>query len=90
MWLERYTIVVPTLTKLSGHEVQMYHPTWVEWSITAGSVFAFALLYVAFAKLFPIISIWEIEEGEEALEEKLEHMKRYLPTGSSELTEAVP
>lgn len=83
MWIERYSIVVPTLTKFSehGHATHMYHPTWVEWSITAASFSAFALLYVIFAKLFPIISIWEIEESEEALEEKLEKMKSYLPTG---------
>jgi len=90
MWIERYTIVVPTLTKLSGHEVHMYHPTWVEWSITAGSVSGFVLLYVLFVKLFPIISIWEVEESKEALDEKLDHMKSYLPAGSPELGEAVP
>jgi len=85
MWIERYTIVVPTLTKLAGHghAARMYHPSWVEWSITAGSFFGFALLYVLFAKLFPIISIWEVEEAEEAIAEKVDAMKSYLPTGPS-------
>ena len=84
MWLERYTIVVPTLTKLShGHPTEMYHPSWVEWSITGASFFGFALLYVLFAKMFPIISIWEVEEGEEVLEEKLDKLRSYLPTGLS-------
>lgn len=92
MWIERYTIVVPTLMKLSGrgYEAGMYYPSWVEWSITAASLCGFALLYVLFAKLFPIISIWEIEEGEEAIEAKLEAMKRYLPTGVSAVTESSP
>jgi len=87
MWIERYTIVIPTLTDFSGghdHTIQLYHPTWVEWSITIACFFGFVLLYVIFAKLFPIISIWEVEEGEEAIGEKVEIMRSYLPTGSSE------
>ena len=81
MWIERYTIVVPTLNELTGrgYEAGIYHPSWVEWSITGASLCAFALLYVLFAKLFPIISIWEVEEAEEAIEAKLEGMKSYLP-----------
>jgi molybdopterin-containing oxidoreductase family membrane subunit len=85
MWIERYTIVIPTLTDFSahGHAARMYHPSWVEWSITIACFFGFALLYVVFAKLFPIISIWEVEEADEAIGEKLEKMRSYLPTGSS-------
>lgn len=88
MWIERYTIVVPTLTRFSAHgqAPHMYHPTWVEWSITGASVCGLALLYVLFVKVFPIVSIWEIAEGKEALEAKLEKMKSYLPAGSSEET----
>ena len=90
MWIERYTIVVPTLMKLSGrgYETEMYYPSWVEWSITGASFCGFALLYVIFAKLFPMISIWEIEEGEEAMEAKLEAMKSYLPAGVPVTTES--
>ena len=83
MWIERYTIVVPTLAALTGRgveaEVGMYSPSWVEWSITAASFSGFALLYVVFAKLFPIISIWEIEEGREhAVNEASERVRRSL------------
>jgi Ni/Fe-hydrogenase subunit HybB-like protein len=85
MWIERYSIIVPTLTKFNehGHALHIYAPTWVEWSITLGSVAGFVLLYVAFAKLFPLVSIWEVEEGEEALKMKLETMKSYLPDEAS-------
>ena len=38
-----------------------YVPTWVEWSITAGAFSGFCLLYILFSKLFPIVSIWEVE-----------------------------
>jgi len=68
MWLERYTIIVPTLTtqRLALPAVN-YAPTWVEWSILAGCVSFFVLLYMLFTKIFPIISITEISEGRERL-----------------------
>jgi len=89
MWIERYTIVVPTLNELvgRGYDAPIYSPSWVEWSITGASFSAFILLYVLFAKMFPIISIWEMEESEEAIEVKLEALKSYLPTAVSATTE---
>jgi Ni/Fe-hydrogenase subunit HybB-like protein len=45
----------------------VYFPTWVEWSITLASLAVFMLLYVAFARIFPIVSIWEVREGEHEL-----------------------
>lgn len=70
MWLKRYFIVVPTLmtpfipAEAAGVTPQ-YHPTWVEWTITAGAFAVFLLLFTLFAKVFPIISIWETIEGVE-------------------------
>ncbi len=81
MWLERFTIVVPTLInpRLPGAPGN-YYPTWVEWSITAGCFAFFILLYMAFTKLFPIISIWEIEEGRKVSVSKTsKRVKTYLP-----------
>jgi molybdopterin-containing oxidoreductase family membrane subunit len=70
MWLERYTIVVPTLTHPRlPYEPGTYIPTWVEIALTAGCFATFALLYMAFSKLFPIVSIWEVREGREEREE---------------------
>lgn len=72
MWLKRYMIVVPTLmtpfipAEAAGVSPQ-YHPTWVEWTITAGAFAVFMLLFTLFAKFFPIISIWETVEGVEEL-----------------------
>ncbi len=66
MWLERYTIVVPSLSRPRlPYEFGIYSPTWVEWSITAGCFAGLALFYVIFSKFFPIISIWELREGKE-------------------------
>jgi Ni/Fe-hydrogenase subunit HybB-like protein len=66
MWLERYFIVVGGLRiPLMPYEPVNYVPTWVEWSIMAGAFAAFALIIVIFAKLFPVIAIWEVAEHHE-------------------------
>ncbi|HZD41725.1 MAG TPA: NrfD/PsrC family molybdoenzyme membrane anchor subunit, partial [Terriglobales bacterium] len=66
MWLERYIIVVPTLSMPRLPFAQgIYAPTWIEWGLMAGSFGLFALFYLLFTKFFPIISIWEIREGRE-------------------------
>ena len=81
MWLERFVIIVPTLTwqRLSlGQPV--YTPTWVEWSILTGCISLFLLLFALFTKVFPIISVWEIREGrEKALAGASERIRSYLP-----------
>ena len=81
MWLERFIIVVPTLSfpRLPFPE-GIYAPTWVEWGETAGSLGLFALFYLLFTKFFPIISIWEIREGREnSVREVEERILSYLP-----------
>jgi molybdopterin-containing oxidoreductase family membrane subunit len=81
MWLERYIIVVPTLTnpRLPNEKV-IYLPTWVEWSILAGCLSFFVLLYMIFTKVFPIVSIWEVREGrEKSMAEVQERIRTYLP-----------
>jgi len=61
MWLERFTIVVPSLSNPRAPvHTFVYAPSWVEWSLMAGCLAAFTLLYMGFTKLFPIVSIWEL------------------------------
>ncbi len=81
MWLERFTIVVPSLVNPRlPYARGTYLPTLVELAITAGCFAAFILLYMTFTKIFPIVSIWEIEEGREtSLKEVHERVKGYLP-----------
>lgn len=72
MWIKRYLIIVPTLmtpyiAAEAGGIIPHYHPTWVEWTVSAGGLAFFLLLFTLFAKLFPIISIWETVEGVEEL-----------------------
>jgi molybdopterin-containing oxidoreductase family membrane subunit len=81
MWLERFIIVVPT----SLHpRVDMagvhYLPSWVELSIMTGTFSGFVLVYMIATKFFPIISLWEIQEGrEKSIEEVTERVAGYLP-----------
>src|SRR3990170_3757421 len=82
MYLERFIIVVPSLSqpRLPHSETIVYSPTWVEWSILAGCFAAFTLFYVLFTKLFPIVSIWEVQEGRErSIAEVTKRLKTYLP-----------
>ncbi|MGD2088861.1 MAG: polysulfide reductase NrfD [Candidatus Aminicenantes bacterium] len=84
MWLERFTIIVPTLTKPleQGYKAGIYYPTLTEWLITIGSTAGFILLLIIFAKLFPIISIWEMKEAKEAVIKGTRRMESYLPESS--------
>ncbi len=81
MWLERFMIVVPTLShpRLPWAK-SLYSPTWVEVAITLGFGATFILLYMLFTKFFPIVSIWEVREGREtALDEVTERVRSYMP-----------
>jgi len=81
MWLERYNIVVPTSLhpRLDAAHVG-YMPSWVELSIMAGTLSGFVLVYMVATKFFPIISIWETQEGrEKSVEEVSERVASYLP-----------
>jgi Ni/Fe-hydrogenase subunit HybB-like protein len=62
MWLERFLIVIPTLSygRLTSAWGR-YTPSWVEVSITVATFAMMGVLYLVFAKLFPIIAIWEFE-----------------------------
>ena len=90
MWLERFTIVVPTLVNPRlPWDRGLYFPTWIEWSLTAAFFATFILLYMIFTKFFPIVSIWEVREGRErGLAEVEERIRSYLP--GLENTEGLP
>jgi molybdopterin-containing oxidoreductase family membrane subunit len=62
-WLERWNIVVPTVTHPRNIAYSVYHPTLTEIGLTVASVALLVLLFVVFYKLFPPVSLWEIEEG---------------------------
>ena len=65
MWLERYLIIVPSLGhKYLPYSFGSYRPQPAEITITVATFAAMCLLYVLFAKVVPIISIWEMKAGD--------------------------
>jgi len=63
MWLERWNIILPTMTHPRLIFESIYQPTFTELSLTAASLALFALMFLVFFKLFPAVSIWEVAEG---------------------------
>jgi len=63
MYAERLLIVIPSLARRNDPFIWAnYFPTWVEFSVMAGAAGMFVLLYMLFAKFFPIMAISEIKE----------------------------
>ncbi len=86
MWLERLIIVVPSLANPRlPVETGFYIPTYTEWSLFVGALAVFALGFIVFSKFFPLISVWEMQEGrKEGVREVTERVKSYLPGGGEE------
>ena len=64
MWLERFLIVVPSLShKYLPYSWGHYRPRPVEIIIVLSTFAAMTLLYTLFSKFVPIISIWELKVG---------------------------
>ena len=85
MWLERFTIVVPTLSepRLAWAKGD-YTPAMVEVVITLAFCSTFIFLYMLFTRFFPIVSIWEVQEGrEQAIPEVVERVTSYMPATRS-------
>ena len=63
LWIKRVLIVIPSLTRsLLPFSIGIYVPTWIEWSLIAGTFGIAALLYALFIKIFPIFPIMEVRE----------------------------
>ncbi len=81
MWLERLNIVVPSLANPRlALPTGYYIPSLVEWVMFAGGIATFMLGFVIFARFFPLISVWEIQEGRKlSIAETTERLEGYLP-----------
>src|SRR5512142_386643 len=63
MFIERYLIIVPPLSHKNMPFVWgTYAPSWVELSVTAAAFCGFALMYVLFAKFFPMVAVTDVRE----------------------------
>ena len=63
MWLERWNIIVPTLSHPYLIEWTEYLPTMTEWVLMIASFALLALMLLVLFKVFPPVSIWEVSEG---------------------------
>jgi Ni/Fe-hydrogenase subunit HybB-like protein len=63
MWLERWNIIIPTVTHPRLVPYATYLPSLTELAVTAASFAMLVLGPLIFFKLFPAISIWEVAEG---------------------------
>jgi molybdopterin-containing oxidoreductase family membrane subunit len=65
MYLERYLIVAVTLGRNElPFDWGSYIPRWPEILITIGAFSLIGLLFLVFVKVFPIIPLWEVQEGQ--------------------------
>ncbi len=63
MFYERFVIIVTSLGRsFDPFAWKMYAPRWPEISILSGSFAWFFLLFLLFAKTFPVVSMWEVKE----------------------------
>ncbi|MFQ5719255.1 MAG: NrfD/PsrC family molybdoenzyme membrane anchor subunit, partial [Acidobacteriota bacterium] len=92
MWLERLIIVVPTLENPGlAFARTRYVPSLTEISLLAAAMAAFVLGFMLFAKLFPLISVWEVQEGRQtSVRETAARVENYLPGEEKEVPRATP
>src|SRR5262245_14390644 len=63
MWFERYVIIITGLSREYDPAVWgIYTPTWAELTILAGRFSFFAMLFLIFLKVFPVIAISGVKE----------------------------
>ncbi|MCE2465138.1 MAG: polysulfide reductase NrfD [Dehalococcoidia bacterium] len=71
MWLERFLIIVPGLAQkqVMNFTYFTYAPSVVEVVIVIGTFALVCMLMLLFAKVFPLIPLYDIKEGEIARDE---------------------
>ena len=63
MWFERFVIVVPSLShEFEPWQWTHYSPSWVDFSLLAGSFGWFFMWFLLFIKQLPVVAISEVKE----------------------------
>jgi molybdopterin-containing oxidoreductase family membrane subunit len=80
MWLERYIIIVPGLTQkqVFTFDWGTYTPSVVEAMIVVGTFAQVAMLMVLFARVLPLIPLYDIKEGD-ILKTEIQVGRRTVP-----------
>jgi len=62
MWMERFIIIVTSLNRdFLTSSWHIYIPTWVDWSILAGSLGLFGFLFLLFVRFVPTVAVSEVK-----------------------------
>ncbi len=67
-WFKRFLIVVPTMAhpylpkQYVPQEWMVYKPTLIESAVTVGAIVLVLMIITVLAKVFPVVSIWELAE----------------------------
>jgi len=80
MWLERFLIIIPGLARKQvwPFDWSTYHPSIVEIIIVVTAYALVFLLLLTFAKLFPLIPLFDVKEGQ-TLSDEIVIGKRRVP-----------
>lgn len=80
MWLERFLIIVPGLARKQAFTGTWYTyaPSAIEITIVGGTFAMVLLLFLLFSKVFPLIPLFDIKEGQ-VLQDKIQVGKREVP-----------
>jgi molybdopterin-containing oxidoreductase family membrane subunit len=81
MWLERFILIVPPLSYKQGftfHWQDAYTSRPIEWILVIASFALVTLGVLLFAKLFPIIPLFDIKEGQ-VLKQEIRIGRVYVP-----------
>ncbi len=71
MWLERYLLFIPSLAEKQelSFDYNQYVPSIFEFAIVFAALAMVSLGFLLFSKVFPVIPIYDIKEGQVAREE---------------------
>jgi len=80
MWLERFLIVVPGLARKQPltFDWSTYHPSIFEILMVIGTFAFVTLMMLLFSKVFPLIPIFDIKEGQ-ILSDEIQVGRRKVP-----------
>jgi len=74
MWFERFVIIATSLTRdFTPSAWGMFHPTWVDVCMFAGSLGLFGFLFLIFIRFLPMICMFEVKA---VLPEADPHLKK--------------
>jgi molybdopterin-containing oxidoreductase family membrane subunit len=84
MWIERFLIVPGSLTVTTDPFTwRVYQISWVEISLSLGTLAFFLLLYLVASRFVPVISTWEVQEGQ--MEYSIRQVGKMTSMGKTDL-----